>query len=63
VKRELRAGAADGGRPPGARTDGPAGMPRLLPARYGGGPAALGDHLARHGPLPAATEIHAAAMR
>jgi len=52
VKRELRAAAADGGRPPGECAGGPAGLPRLLPARYGGGPAALGDHLARHGPLP-----------
>jgi NADH:ubiquinone oxidoreductase subunit F (NADH-binding) len=52
VKHELRAGAADGGRPPGVRAGGPAGLHRLLPARYGGGPATLGDHLARHGPLP-----------
>jgi NADH:ubiquinone oxidoreductase subunit F (NADH-binding) len=52
VKRELRAEAADGGRRPEGRAGGPAGLPRLLPARYGGGPAALGDHLARHGPLP-----------
>ena len=52
MKRGLRADAADGGRPPGERAGGPAGLPRLLAARYGGGPAALGDHLARHGPLP-----------
>ncbi len=34
------------GRPPAG------GLPRLLPERFGGGPASLEDHLARHGPLP-----------
>ena len=29
-------------------------LPRLLPARIWGGPASLKEHLARHGPLPAA---------
>jgi NADH:ubiquinone oxidoreductase subunit F (NADH-binding) len=52
VKRELCADGAGGGRPPEVSAGGPAGLPRLLPARYGGGPAALRDHLARHGPLP-----------
>ncbi len=28
------------------------GLPRLLPARHGGGPATLASHLARHGQLP-----------
>ena len=52
MKRELHTDAPDGWSPPGERASGPAGLPRLLPARYGGGPATLGDHLARHGPLP-----------
>jgi NADH:ubiquinone oxidoreductase subunit F (NADH-binding) len=29
-------------------------LPRLLPGRFGGGPASLAEHLARHGRLPAA---------
>ena len=29
------------------------GLPRLLAERFGGGPASLTEHLARHGPLPA----------
>jgi NADH:ubiquinone oxidoreductase subunit F (NADH-binding) len=52
MKRELRTDAPGGWSPPGERASGPAGLPWLLPARYGGGPATLGDHLARHGPLP-----------
>jgi NADH:ubiquinone oxidoreductase subunit F (NADH-binding) len=31
-------------------------LPRLLPDRFGGGPASLADHLARHGRLPAAAQ-------
>jgi NADH:ubiquinone oxidoreductase subunit F (NADH-binding) len=52
MKRELHTDAPDGWSLPGERASGPAGLPWLLPARYGGGPATLGDHLARHGPLP-----------
>jgi NADH:ubiquinone oxidoreductase subunit F (NADH-binding) len=52
MKRELHADAPGGWSSPGERASGPAGLPWLLPARHGGGPATLGDHLARHGPRP-----------
>jgi NADH:ubiquinone oxidoreductase subunit F (NADH-binding) len=46
----------DGGRPEtGSTARLQAGrLPRLLPDRFGGGPASLADHLAARGPLPAA---------
>jgi hypothetical protein len=53
MSSELRAAvAADGGRLLSDHAGEPTGLPRLLPARPEGGPATLGDHLARHGPLP-----------
>ena len=41
----LRSATAEAGPPAGS-------LPRLLPARPGGGPATLASHLARHGRLP-----------